>query len=226
MNKDQYEKLMENLPGCPGIMGRDDYFRSAILVAFTEIEGELHYIFELRAKNIRQGGEVSFPGGAIDRDLDQNSRDTALRETCEELGLRPDTIEIDGQFDTIVTPFGACVDIYFGKINARYPEDFNPSTDEVERLFTVPVKYFLETDPVEYGIEVRFHPIKEGLDGKIKELLPARELGLPERYQGPWYGGIHPVLVYQTDPVVWGMTAMIVREISNWMKKIQQNRSV
>ncbi|KAL9713640.1 hypothetical protein Ac2012v2_003251 [Leucoagaricus gongylophorus] len=51
----------------------------------------------VRAKSLRShSGEVSFPGGRID-DTDASFLDGALRETEEELGIRPEEVQVLGE---------------------------------------------------------------------------------------------------------------------------------
>ena len=57
----------------------------AILALLTEIDGELHFILNKRAKGIHQPGDVCFPGGH--REENETLEETALRETEEEIGI-------------------------------------------------------------------------------------------------------------------------------------------
>ena len=66
MNHKDFNAFQENLPRCPGIMGREKYFNSAVLIPFVMIAGEYHLLFQRRAPQIRQGTEICFPGGAYD----------------------------------------------------------------------------------------------------------------------------------------------------------------
>ena len=49
------------------ILLRDRYFESAIMICIANIDGKDYFILEKRAKNIRQAGEISFPGGKKDK---------------------------------------------------------------------------------------------------------------------------------------------------------------
>ena len=49
------------------ILLRDRYFESAVMICITNIDGKDYFILEKRAKNIRQAGEISFPGGKKDK---------------------------------------------------------------------------------------------------------------------------------------------------------------
>jgi 8-oxo-dGTP pyrophosphatase MutT (NUDIX family) len=69
---------------------------AAVLVPLYERDGEIHAVFTRRRDDLRRHpGEISFPGGRHetgDADLVQ----TALRETDEEIGLRPAAFRIVG----------------------------------------------------------------------------------------------------------------------------------
>ena len=57
-------------------------------------------------------------------------------------------------------------------------------------------------------------------DGEKVELLPVKELGLPEKYSIPWTNGKHRVLVYRTsEEVIWGITAELIFELSTKLKE-------
>ena len=60
------------LKSSPEILGKDKYFSSAVLIPLFNEEDQLHVLFEKRANTIRQGGEVSFPGGEFDPDKDND----------------------------------------------------------------------------------------------------------------------------------------------------------
>jgi 8-oxo-dGTP pyrophosphatase MutT (NUDIX family) len=70
---------------------------AAVLVPlYLDARGALHAVFtERRADLRRHAGEISFPGGRRDEE-DSNLRDTALRETYEEIGVPPDAVELLG----------------------------------------------------------------------------------------------------------------------------------
>ncbi|KAF6761577.1 NUDIX hydrolase domain-like protein [Ephemerocybe angulata] len=70
---------------------------AAVLIPFCNVNNEPSILFELRAKSLRtHSGEVSFPGGRVD-ESDHTFTDAAVRETNEELGINPSTIEVLGQ---------------------------------------------------------------------------------------------------------------------------------
>ena len=87
-------------------------------------------------------GQLSFPGGAWDKG-DEDLLATAFRESFEEIGLRPEDIELLGELDDVetlvsnfvITPFVAAI---------PYPYEFKINQREVEELVEVPLSVFLD----------------------------------------------------------------------------------
>lgn len=186
MQKEDLRELVSRLPEVPGIQGRHRYFNSAVLLPFIWIDGEYHLLFQVRASTIRQGGEVCFPGGAFDPAVDSGYRDTALRETEEELGVPREQIELLGRLDTLVVPMGTALEPFLGVLRVESLDALDPEPGEVERLFTLPVAYFLEEEPEIYSVRLEVHPYRLDPEGREEILLPSRELGLPSRYHTSW----------------------------------------
>ncbi|RKY91485.1 MAG: CoA pyrophosphatase, partial [Ignavibacteriae bacterium] len=171
-------KLLENvLANQPSVLAKDKYFNSAVLVPLMFINDECHFLFEKRAGNIRQGGEVSFPGGEIDKELDKNFKDAAIRETTEELGVAADQVEIIGGIGTLIAPMGITVDPFVGLLKINSIDDLNIDLKEIEKVFTIQVSFFLENKPDTYYINVRAHPYDVDDEGNKIELLPVKKLG-------------------------------------------------
>lgn len=185
-----------------------------MLVPLVEIDNKFHFLFEKRANHIRQGGEVSFPGGEFDNKKDQGLRHTALRETSEELGLPTDKIKIIGKIGTLVAPMGITVDAFVGVLSINNLDNLSIDKNEVEKVFLVSVEHFLKRKPEEYSVKLEVHPSYTNENGKKIELLPVQKLGLPSRYSKPWKNGVHRILVYDsTEEIIWGITAEIVYEL-------------
>lgn len=207
------ENITLALVNASDILGKDKYFNSAVLIPLIQVNEELHFLFEKRANHIRQGGEVSFPGGEFDSKKDQSFRQTAIRETSEELGIPAEIIKVIGKIGTLVAPMGVTVDPFVGFIPIKDLNEFSIDKNEVEKIFTVPVEHFLKKKPEEYTVKLEVHPSYTDKNGKIVELLPVEKLGLPPRYAKPWKNGFHRILVYNsTEEVIWGITAEIVYE--------------
>ncbi|PKL16151.1 MAG: CoA pyrophosphatase [Spirochaetae bacterium HGW-Spirochaetae-5] len=215
------ENLKSILPATPGIHGRGELPTSVVMVLLTEINGEYHFVLEERNPNIRQGGEVCFPGGMFDEGTDASPRETALRETAEELGLPGEKIEIIGRLDTFVAAMGAVVEIFVGVMNADI-SSLRINRDEVEKVFTVPVSYFENTEPEIHQVMIRLFSSEINQEtGEEVVYLPVREIGLPERYIDPWGNFKQNVYVFKTDKgVVWGLTAKIIMDLVRIIKTI------
>ena len=213
MNDSFINQVKSSLKKAPEVLGKDKYFNSAVLIPLIYINNEYNFLFEKRSSNIRQGGEVSFPGGEFDSVKDKDYRSTAIRETIEEIGIEANKINIIGRIGTFVGPMGVTVDPFVGVINLNNLDDIKIDSKEVEKVFMIPVSYFFEKKPLEYFVNFEVHPYKTTEDGKVIELLPVKKLKLPERYSKPWKGRKHRVLVYETDEeTVWGITAELVYE--------------
>lgn len=221
-----WDKLLNNIGYDAGIQGRTDFFNSAVMVLLVYLNGEYHFVFQKRSQNIRQSGEICFPGGKHE-DGDQTFLQTALRETCEELGIHPERIRVAGRLDTIVAPMGAIIEPYVGIADINMT-DLQVNKDEVESIIPIPISYFLDNEPEHHFVLIKMHPYY--VDGKKDEevvLLPSDQLGLPETYRKPWGSFKYPVYVYKTDHgVIWGITARIIFTFIEKLKEISGHLSL
>ena len=130
--------------------------QASVLLALTE-SSDPQLIFTLRSKKVSShGGEVAFPGG-MKEDSDKDLKETAIRESYEEIGLEPHRVTIFGRLDTPVSRFNISVTPYVGSVS----EDIllNDNSDEIDSIFRVPISFFLEDN------RLRNDPIKR--DGKV-----------------------------------------------------------
>lgn len=212
MKTPDIETLTRCLPTEPDILGRERYLNSAVLIPLVWRSGEYHLLFQKRAAHIRQGGEICFPGGRVDAE-DAHFKATAIRETIEELGVRRDQIDILGRLGSVVAPIGAIIEPFVGLLHIGGIDECRIHPAEVERLFMLPVAYFVQHPPERYAVLHEIHTAYRNEEGQDVELLPAKRLGLPARYHRSWGGRRSRVLVYQTpEDVIWGMTAEMVFE--------------
>jgi 8-oxo-dGTP pyrophosphatase MutT (NUDIX family) len=214
MNNNDLEKLISRLPAVPGVLGKHEYFNPAILIPLVKMSDGFHFLFEVRAENIPQGGEVCFPGGRFNASSDSSLEDTALRETSEELGLSADRIKILGCTDTYISAHLVAVNGFIGILDIVSIDELRPDPMEVQRVFTIPVEYFRNHPAETYHAELCASPYSN--EGEL--LFPAAELGLPERYCQPWGTRNYKIYVYRTDPVIWGITARFIEEIVSMLK--------
>ncbi|GAB4071922.1 CoA pyrophosphatase [Barrientosiimonas marina] len=182
----------------PSVLGHDQMVKSAVLLPLIEKEGELHVLFEVRAETMRrQPGEVCFPGGRIDAG-DKDAREAAIRETTEELGISSQAISGVFPLDYLVTPFGMLISTYVGLISPREP--LQPNASEVGDWFTVPLAFFLETEPTIHHVHLQVKPD----DSFPFDLIPGGE-------QYNWAAGKMDEYFYRYDDrIIWGLTAKIL----------------
>ena len=81
-------------------------------------------------------GEISFPGGRKSEG-DRTLLETALRETYEEMGIRPEDVELLGEIDDVPTSSSFLITTHVGAI--PYPYEFKPSEVEVAEVLEVPL---------------------------------------------------------------------------------------
>jgi len=204
--------LKNRLSKTPTIIGRDRFFNSSVLVPFVEISGEYHLLFQKRAKSIRQGNEICFPGGKFDKKVDKCYQCTAIRETIEEIGIDRNKIEVLGSLGTLISPMAVAIDAYLALFKSI--DDLSINSEEVERVFTVPLSFFINNPPEEYHAKIEASSSYINSEGNRVTLLPVKKLGLPDRYLNSWGSQTHRVLVYKTEEeVIWGLTAEIINEL-------------
>ncbi len=88
-------------------------------------------------------GEISFPGGAYEKE-DATLLDTALRESAEEIGLSPEDVELLGEMDDIQTIGSNFVISPFVGI-IPWPYKFRLGPWEVDSIIEVPILALLDT---------------------------------------------------------------------------------
>jgi 8-oxo-dGTP pyrophosphatase MutT (NUDIX family) len=111
---------------------------AAVLVPLLVVDGAPHLLYTRRAADLpHHQGQVSFPGGRHHPE-DANLAATALREAHEEIGLRPDDVELLGALDDIETMGSRFVITPFVGL-APWPYAWQPCPREVDAIFTVPL---------------------------------------------------------------------------------------
>ena len=106
------------VPELPGERDHAGSRPAAVLLAMFERDGEARVVLTKRPETMpSHQGEIAFPGGKYDADLDTSLVATALREANEEVGLDPGVVEIVGALTPlrtvassfVITPFvGFC----------------------------------------------------------------------------------------------------------------------
>lgn len=133
--------------------------------------------------------QIGFPGGKVEPN-DHSLKETALRETYEEIGVPIQQIEVLKQLTEVyIPPSNFYVQPYLG-ISKTTPE-FIKQDDEVKAIIEVPLSHFMD-DTVVITSEV-----PTSYDKKVE--VPAFELN---------------------GHIVWGATAMMLSEIKDLLKEV------
>jgi 8-oxo-dGTP pyrophosphatase MutT (NUDIX family) len=129
------EALAKEGPSQPWPWPAEGASQAAVLAALFEEDGEARVILTRRAAHLRSHtGEVSFPGGRLDEEEDALA--AALRESAEEVGLDPASVEIVGELSPLATVGSrAAITPFVGVLPERPELKANP--EEVELAFDV-----------------------------------------------------------------------------------------
>ena len=140
-----HRKMIPEIRTIPGLdeIERSKPSRAGVLALFyPDHERETRFLLTLRASySGTHSAQVSFPGGkreAGDRDLAH----TALRETCEETGVHPNSIVIKRSMtETYIPPSNFLVSPFMG-VSSEIPE-FRPN-HEVREIIQVKLRDLLD----------------------------------------------------------------------------------
>jgi 8-oxo-dGTP pyrophosphatase MutT (NUDIX family) len=134
------DELLHTLAGRTPLLLPPDPTRrqAAVLLPLFKNPSDYHLVLTQRTDTLtHHRGQIAFPGGSFDPS-DENLLTTALRESFEEVGIRPQDVRVLGRLDDLVTfstPF--TISPFVGLIPASYPFRRNPL--EVATVFDVPL---------------------------------------------------------------------------------------
>ena len=195
----------------------------AVLVPFVTTEEGKALLLEVRSQLVKQPGEICFPGGRIESG--ETPVETAVRETCEELGLKPEDIEVisEPEIETELMADGRRVFSVKAEIrnlhstDSEEPEDscgrpaaslsgtlktgLKLNESEVADVFLLPVSW-IEGHAPEYYV------LSEAADEELPEILRGYLANYGEfRRRGETY-----YWEYEGRGI-WGLTARIINRI-------------
>jgi 8-oxo-dGTP pyrophosphatase MutT (NUDIX family) len=156
---------------------------AAVLVPLLKVEDTWSVLYTRRTDSVEtHRGQVSFPGGRIEPG--ETAVEAALREGEEELGLRPQDVNVLGQMDSLLTVTQYEVTPIVATI--PWPYTLQPQPEEVAAVFHVPIAWL--ADP--QNLEQRWRdPVAEG---------PPVPVYFFRSYQGE---------------IIWGATARITLDL-------------
>ncbi|MEF8894148.1 NUDIX hydrolase [Halodesulfurarchaeum sp.] len=127
--------------------------KAAVLVPLVEGDSASHIVFIRRSDTLEEHpGQMGFPGGRYEpRDGDR--RETAVRESNEEIGLRAAEIAQIGRLDDVETVSGYTVSPFVARVPDRA---YRPTDEEVADVVSLPLEAF--TTPENHAYEGWMHP--------------------------------------------------------------------
>jgi 8-oxo-dGTP pyrophosphatase MutT (NUDIX family) len=117
--------------------------RAAVLTLLYHDQGSDRVLLTKRTDTVEHHkGQICFPGGGV-HDADADLTVTALRETWEEVGIRPEHVEVIGRLDDIVTVSNFLVTPFVGVLH-HTPYEYVPSAHEVAEVLEPPIADLLD----------------------------------------------------------------------------------
>ena len=183
----------------------DTQVGSAVLIPLIVGQDGIHVLFEVRALTLsRQPGEVCLPGGHVEPG--ESAAAAAIRETCEELLVCKDQIELIGSIGVLPGPGGRPLRAFVGRLDG-YENTF--SKDEVDRTFTISLEWLLSHEPTAYRIK---------LEPTFPPDFPWEAIPGGRDYH--WSASFNDVPFYpDTDPLLWGVTARVIMRLCDTIRK-------
>lgn len=122
---------------------REGQRRAAVLLPLIHRAEGWYVLLTKRPETMpRHPGQISFPGGRIEPG--ERAVDGALRETHEEVGVKPDRVHIIGRLDSFNAVSEFRVTPYVGVLDPAAP--IIPCEREVAKTFEIPFSFFMNPD--------------------------------------------------------------------------------
>ncbi len=119
---------------------REGQRRAAVLIPLINREQGWQVLLTKRPETMpRHPGQISFPGGRIE--TGERAVEAALRETYEEVGIKPNRVHVIGRLDSFNAVSEFRVTPYVGVVDPAAP--IIPCEREVAESFEIPLKFFM-----------------------------------------------------------------------------------
>lgn len=178
---------------------------ASVLLPLIFENDEPALLFEQRSFQLaQQPGDICYPGGAAEPG--EAPEDTAIRETMEELLVSREQISVLGTLGEFRSSFGYPIHAFVGLLS-DYRGQY--SADEVDHVFRLPLRWFIEHTPVFYSGERISRPAED---------FPFSLIQGGRNY--PWAKSSYTIPVYHdTSPLIWGMTARITHAFCELLRR-------
>lgn len=126
-------------PGPPD----DDLFQpTSVMILFVfNKEVELVFIQKADVKGYAWANQMAFPGGHKDK-TDLSTKDTALRELTEEMGINRENVEVVGSLGHFQTINSKDIEAWVGIWNQK--DSIHYDRSEISRVFQIPLRYLID----------------------------------------------------------------------------------
>jgi 8-oxo-dGTP pyrophosphatase MutT (NUDIX family) len=171
-----------------------EYRNSAVLALLIQRtpEAALELTLTVRSSDLKShSGQISFPGGSCDDG--ETFEQTALRETHEEIGLPPTSIQLLGALTPLYVPVSTSYIHPIVGFHTGEP-DVVLSADEVAEVFYVPLETLTQREAMAW--------MQREMFGKVWDVP---------------YWNVHPRVP------LWGATAMMIRELIALYEEARQH---
>lgn len=175
------------------------HYAVAVPLYFNEKKGIYEVIYEVRSRHISQPMEISFPGGRLEKD--ESYEEAAIRETCEELLISSDKIEVIGEMDYLVTTGVMTIRCFLVLIKDVDIDQIEPDKNEVDHIFTVPLSFLANEKPLESVLTMN---VEEDTSFPYELIPNGRKYNFSKAK--------NIVLFYEyNNYIIWGFTAKMTR---------------
>ena len=149
------DALRVSLSGrAPTVEAAEGASPAGVLVPLQLRGDSWHVILNRRSDHVSQhAGEIAFPGGRLEPS-DSDMQECALRESWEEMGIRPADVDVLGPLNSCLTRTNFLVWPIVGVV--PHPYDFTPDAREVAEVIEVPLEHLLDGAAVRH--EARLLP--------------------------------------------------------------------
>ena len=170
----------------------------AVLIPWVKTAEGDALLLEVRSEHVPQPGEVCFPGGQMEPG--ETAAETAVRETCEELGICPSSVEVLSELGMDTMGNGRKIFPVTARIDPESLDSLTISDCEVADVFLLPAEWLEKNPPAYYDFA-----------NMADEELPAKLLFYLSRYADYRYRGDTDYYEYEGH-AIWGLTARLIKQ--------------